>query len=436
MNRRDFLWLLPGLGASGWLAGCAVDPVTGKKTMAFASKEDEIAVDKQHSPHQFSEDYGVSQDRALNTYVAGVGSQLSSRSHRPDMPFNFQVVNANYVNAYAFPGGSIACTRGILLDLDSEDELAALLGHETGHVNARHYAESQAKGTLVQLASMGLSVAAASQGAQYGELAKILGQFGGGALLSHYSRENEREADALGMEYMVKGGYNPEGMVGLMEMLNSQHKSKPNALELMFATHPMSTERLATARARKQNTPAYAQAARQPMKRERYMDSTARLRALQPVIGEEQKAESLLNQKNYEQAARHLENALNRAPEDYPGLVLMGKTQLAMKRPQAAQPYLDKAKAIYPAEAQAHHLEGVANLQLRRPDAALAGFQTYERLLPGNPNTVFLKGYSYEMMQNKRAAAQEYYRYAQLTQQQGTQAQYAISRLKSWGVVR
>jgi predicted Zn-dependent protease len=430
------MWLLPGLGAAGWLSGCAVDPVTGKKTMAFASKEDEIAVDKKHSPHQYSEDYGVSQDRNLNAYLASVGSQLSSRSHRPDMPFNFQVVNANYVNAYAFPGGSIACTRGILLDLDSEDELAALLGHETGHVNARHYAESQAKGTLVQLASVGLSVAAASQGAQYGELAKILGQFGGGALLSHYSRENEREADSLGMEYMVRGGYNPQGMVGLMEMLNTQHQSKPNALELMFATHPMSSERLATANSRMQNTPTYAQAAKQTLKRERYMDNTARVRALKPVINGEQKGEALLNQKQYEQAAGLFGQSLSMAPDDYPGLILMGKTQLAMKRPQEAQPYLDKAKSIYPTEAQAHHLSGVSHLQMRRPDAALDGFQEYERLLPGNPNTVFLKGYSYEMMQNKRAAAQEYYRYAQLTQQQGSQAQYAVNRLKAWGVVR
>lgn len=436
MNRRDFLWLLPSLGVSSYLTGCAVDPVTGEKTLAFASKEDEIAVDKQHSPHQFSEDYGVAQDRALNTYVSEVGKNLTSRSHRPDMPYSFQVVNANYVNAYAFPGGSIACTRGILLDLDSEDELAALLGHETGHVNARHYAESQAKGTLVQLAGMGLAVAASTKGAQYGELANILSQFGGGALLSHYSRENEREADALGMEYMLKGGYNPQGMVDLMDMLNGQHKSKPNALELMFATHPMSSERLATAKNRLQATPTYQDASRKGLRRERYMDNTAQVRALKTVIDDEQKGEAALNRKEFNQAEGYLNSALSRASNDYPGLVLMGKTQLAMKRPREAQPYLEKAKSIYPAEAQSHHLSGIANLQMGQPDVALNGFQEYERLLPGNPNTVFLKGYSLEMMQNKQAAAREYYRYVQLTRQQGNQAQYAVSRLKSWGVVR
>jgi predicted Zn-dependent protease len=434
MDRRDFLWLLPGIGAASWLQGCASDPVTGQKSFVMMDKNQEIALDKQHSPHQFSEDYGVVQDAQLNQYVAGIGKQMASGTHRPDMPYAFNAVNANYVNAYAFPGGSIACTRGILLELESEDQLAALLGHELGHVNARHFAESQAKGTLLDLAVAGVSIAAASKNAEYGQIAQMIGGIGGGALLAHYSRDNEREADALGVEYMTRAGYNPDGMTDLMAMLNAQSKSKPNALELMFSTHPMSSERLDNTRKTLQK-PAYVEAAKRVKQRERYMDRTSRLRAMKPTILEEQKAEVMLGQKAYDKAEGHLKTALGMAPDDYAGLVLMAKTQMAMNKPKQAEPYLEQARAIYPTEAQAQHLTGITKLQLKQPEAALAAFTTYERLLPGNPNTMFMQGYSMEMMQDKKGAAQAYYRYLRATDQ-GKQADYAYTRLKAWGAVR
>lgn len=433
MIRRDFLWLLPGLSAGVWLSACSNDPVTGRKTLVMMGKEQEIALDRQHAPHQFSEDYGPSQDSRLNGYLTEVGRSLATRSHRPDMPYSFRAVNANYVNAYAFPGGSIAATRGILLELEDEDQLAALLGHEIGHVNARHYAERQAKGTLVQLVALSVGTAVAEKNPAYGELASLLGNLGGGALLAHYSREDEREADALGTEYMVRSGYNPTGMVELMQLLDRESKRKPNALELMFATHPLSSERLDAARQRLDRD--YAEAARRPRQRERYLDNTSRLRRLRGAIQEQQKAEAMLAKKDYTAAEQHLTTALAQAPDDYTGLVLMGKTQMALRRPHEAAAYLAQAKAVYPSEAQAVHLAGICKLQLKQPDAALAEFQAYERLLPGNPNTTFLTAYSLDMMQRRQEAAQAYYRYLQLTRQ-GAQAQYAYSRLKAFGMVR
>jgi predicted Zn-dependent protease len=397
-------------------------------------KAQEIALDKQHSPHQFSEDYGISQDAALNQYIALVGKEMASGTQRPDMPYAFNAVNANYVNAYAFPGGSIACTRGILLELESEDQLAALLGHELGHVNARHFAQSQAKRSLLGLSVAGVSIATGSKNADYGQIVQVVGGVGGGALLAKYSRDNEREADALGIEYMARAGYNPGGMTDLMVMLNSQSKNKPNVLELMFSTHPMSSERIENSRATL-SQPAYAEAVKRVKRRERYLDSTSRLRALRQAIGEEQKAEVMFGQKAYDKAEAYLKTALAMAPDDYAGLVLMAKTQLAMSQPMEAEPYLDKARAIYPGEGLAYHLTGVAKLHLKQPDVALAAFTAYEHLLPGNPNTVFLQSYSMEMMQDRRGAAQGYYRYIQLADQ-NRQTDYAYARLKAWGAVK
>jgi predicted Zn-dependent protease len=220
LTRREFMWL-SSMTAAGYVFGCATDPVTGKKQFMLVSEDTEI-----YAPLQISTDYGEVQDSQLNRYVNQVGDKMAAKSHRSHMPYSFRVVNATYVNAYAFPGGTIAATRGIMLSLENEAELAALLGHELGHVNARHAAEQMSKGQLTQAVVGGISVLAGTQSAALGDLAGQLGQISAGALLASYSRENEREADALGMEYMVGAGYGSQGFVGLMEMLNSMSKHK------------------------------------------------------------------------------------------------------------------------------------------------------------------------------------------------------------------
>jgi len=147
ISRRKFLWLTT-MSIAGVMVGCAVNPVTGERQLMLVSEGQEVQIDRQHSPHQFSSDYGPLQDKAINNYINGIGQCIAANTQRPNMPYSFRGVNATYVNAYAFPGGSIAVTRGILLELDNEAELAALLGHEVGHVNARHTSEQMSKGML------------------------------------------------------------------------------------------------------------------------------------------------------------------------------------------------------------------------------------------------------------------------------------------------
>ena len=266
MTRRKFLWLT-SLSAAGVVIGCATNPVTGKSQLMLVSESQEKQIDKEHSPHQFSADYGISQDRNLNRYINRTGKNIATRSHRPDMPYSFNCVNATYINAYAFPGGSIATTRGILLTLDNEAELAALLGHELGHVNARHTAEQMSKGMLIQSVVGGVAMNGESKSSTWGKLVSTLGMMGAGALLASYSRDNEREADALGIEYMTRSNYSANGMVGLMEILKGMSKHKLNAAQLLFATHPMSDERYKTAVNAVQTK--YRSAQKLPLHRER-----------------------------------------------------------------------------------------------------------------------------------------------------------------------
>lgn len=432
IDRREFL-KVSALASAGLLVGCAVNPVTGQKQMMLVSEGWEIQVDKQNSPHQFSADYGALQDQALNRYIQQVGGSMVPHTHRPQMPYSFHGVNATYVNAYAFPGGSIAATRGVLLSLESEAALSALLGHELGHVNARHTAQQASKGMVAQAIVGGIGAVAGSKGQFYGQLASQLGMLGAGALLASYSRDMEREADHLGMTYMVKNGYGAEGMVQLMTMLSGLHKENSTAVSLLFATHPMSQERYDTAVALANSE--FSGAKGKPLYRERYLDNTAGLRKLKPAIELFQKAEESMAKKAYDQAASSYEQGLKIAPADYAGLVMMAKCQYVQKKFDRALSFSEEAKRVYPQEAQANHLSGLCKIQLKKFDQAVEDFNSYESKLPGNPNTIFYRGYAFEGMDNKQKSADDYYRYLQQVTE-GDQAQHAYQRLVQWGVIK
>jgi len=431
-NRREFLQL-SALAGTGLLMGCAVNPATGENQLMLVSEDWEIEVDRQNSPHQFSTDYGTLQDEALNRYVQEVGGAMVPQTHRPHMLYSFRGVNATYINAYAFPGGSIAATRGILLSLESEAALSALLGHELGHVNARHTAQQMSKGMLAQAFVGGIGVVAGAKGDVYGQLASQLGMLGAGALLASYSRDNEREADYLGMTYMVRSGYGTDGFVELMTLLNGLHKGNASAVALLFATHPMSQERYYTAVSLAESE--FSAAKGKPLNRERYMDQTVNLRKLKPAIQSFQQGEELMGAGAYSKAEPSFQQGLKLAPTDYAGLVMMAKCQYAQKKFDRALRFSEEAKRVYPAEAQANHLSGLAEIQLKRFDQAVEDLTAYESKLPGNPNTLFYRGYAFEGMENQSKAANDYYRYLQQVTE-GQQAQYAYQRLLQWGVIQ
>jgi len=432
LTRREFLWL-SSMSAAGLAVGCATNPVTGRSQLMLVSENQEIQIDKQHSPHQFSADYGQLQDKLLNGYINETGKRMAAKTHRPHMPYSFRGVNATYVNAYAFPGGSIAATRGILLALDNEAELAALLGHELGHVNARHTAEQMSKGALTNALVGGVAMIAGTQSSALGQLTSQLGMVGAGALLASYSRDNEREADALGLKYMVNSGYGADGFVGLMDMLRSMNKHKPSAIELMFATHPMSDERYQTSVAAVNNQ--YASKKGLPLYRDRYMDRTAKLRAIKGAIDTMQQGESEMANGKFGGAESLFKKALKEAPADYAGLLMMSKCQLAQKKYGEAKQFAEKAKSVYPTEAQAYMIAGFVKIQEKNFDAAHQDFVNYDKFLPGNPNILFFKGLSLEGMNQIEASANDYYQYLQIVNQ-GEKAKYAYQRLVKWGYIK
>ena len=228
-----------------FLAGCAVNPVTGKRQLMTVSTASEIQMGQQnYAPMRQSQggDYDI--DPFLTQYVQGVGSRLAAQSEVA-LPYEFVVLNNSVPNAWALPGGKIAINRGLLTELESEAELAAVLGHEVVHAAARHTASQISRGMRLQ--GLVLATAVASSDSDYGNLA-----VGGAGLAAQlvtmkYGREAELESDYYGMQYMSKAGYDPRGAVSLQQtFVRLSEGRRTDWLSGLFASHPPSQERVNT----------------------------------------------------------------------------------------------------------------------------------------------------------------------------------------------
>jgi predicted Zn-dependent protease len=222
-----------------FIASCAVNPVTGKKELSLYSEQDEIAIGKQVD-EQIRGQYGFYNDPALNDYVKRVGASLTPHTHRAHLEYHFAVLDSPVVNAFAVPGGYVYVTRGILALMKSEAELAVVLSHELGHVNARHSIKRMSEQTLFGL---GLAVGA-SLNKTVSDIAGLAG-VGMQLLFLKYSRDDERQADQLGIEYSRKGGYNPGEMIGFFASLQKMGDlSGKNSIPGFLSTHPLTSERI------------------------------------------------------------------------------------------------------------------------------------------------------------------------------------------------
>ena len=226
----------PVLAAAAVLAvvACATNPATGKKQLMLVSEAQEIAMGKAADQEAVAA-YGLYPDARVQAYVERLGKGLAARSERPDLPWSFKVVDDPTVNAFALPGGYIYVTRGIMAHLRSEAELVAVLGHEIGHVTGRHSASKMSK---QQLAMGGLIVgmAVAPELQQFGGLA----QQGLGLLFLKFGRDDENQADELGLRYMARADYDPREMLEVFGVLDGVTRAEGGGARMpdWLSTHP------------------------------------------------------------------------------------------------------------------------------------------------------------------------------------------------------
>jgi predicted Zn-dependent protease len=233
------LRLLP-LAAATTIAACATNPATGKKEISLMSESQEISLGQQMDA-EVRREMGVYNDPELQRYVESVGMKLARASQRPNLPWHFTVVDEPAVNAFALPGGYIYVTRGILPFLKDETQLAGVLGHEIGHVTARHSAQQYTKATTAGLGLTLLSIFVPETRPLQGAAETALG-----VLFLKHGRDDEVQADQLGVDYTAKTGWNPEGVAGMLKTLSrldeasGSNRGVPNWL----STHPAPADRV------------------------------------------------------------------------------------------------------------------------------------------------------------------------------------------------
>jgi predicted Zn-dependent protease len=213
-------------------AACATNPVTGKRQMTLLSEAEEIAIGQQQDA-EIRREMGVYDDPELQRYVSDIGQQLARVSHRPNLPWTFTIVDSPAINAFALPGGYIYLTRGILAYLDDEAELAGVLGHEIGHVTARHAAQAYTRQAQagIGLAILSIFVPATAPFAD-------LGSAGLSVLFLRHGRDAELEADRLGVEYGSGAGYDPAGVPRFLATLARIDRLSERGVPNWLSTHP------------------------------------------------------------------------------------------------------------------------------------------------------------------------------------------------------
>jgi beta-barrel assembly-enhancing protease len=225
------------------LSGCAVNPVTGKNELSLISVEQEISIgEEQYLPTQQSEGGLYSVNQELTGYVTQIGQRIANVSDR-QLPYEFVVLNNSVPNAWALPGGKIAVNRGLLLKLNSEAELAAVLGHEVIHAAARHGAKSMQTSLILQGAIMATAIGVSDS--DYENYIVGSAQLGAQLLTQRYGRSAELEADYYGIKYMLEAGYDPAAAISLQEtFVKLSEDNESSWVQGLFASHPPSQERV------------------------------------------------------------------------------------------------------------------------------------------------------------------------------------------------
>jgi len=382
---------------------CGTNPVTHKRELQLVSESQEISIGQENyvpARQQQGGDYIV--DAELTAYVQSVGNKLAAVSDRR-LPYEFVVLNDSVPNAWALPGGKIAFNRGLLYELNSEAELAAVLGHEIVHAAARHGAQKMETGMLLQGAVMAAGVAA--QDKSYTNLIVGGAQLSSQLITTKFGRDEESEADLYGMHYMKKAGYDPTAAVTLQETFVRLSKDRKSSfIDGLFASHPPSEARVAANKATLAQLGAGGE-----WGREIYAKKVGKLKATQPAYkayddgvkalakGDVKQADALakqavaaeprearfyelqgdvaMKQKHDEEAVSFYKQAIKLQPDYFRPYVQLGVALNSLGRTAEAEPYLKRSNELLPT-ATSHNLLGQVAEAKGDVNTALAHYKT------------------------------------------------------------
>ncbi len=384
------------------LTGCSVNPVTGEKQLSLIPENQELSMGaEQYEPTQQTQGGRFYLDPELNLYVSEVGQKLAKVSDRPDLPYEFVVLNSSVPNAWALPGGKIAINRGLLTKLDDEAQLASVLGHEIVHAAARHSVQRMQQGMLISAGVAGLGFALSDN-----EWAGVL--MGGAALgaqlaLAQYSQSDELESDYYGIKYMDEAGYDPTAAVELQQLfLELSEGRDSNFVQGLFATHPPSAKRVQRNKELVDKIGAGGYRGEDVYERK-----MATLRKLQPAYDAHDEARKLASEENYDGALKKIDQAIKLAPDEAMFYTLRGRIYQAQEKPERASTDFEKAVSLYPEMFVYRLYNGLNALALNNLDKARDNLVKANEVVP--TSIAFLRLGDIAVKQNRRDDAIAYY---------------------------
>ncbi len=358
------------------LSGCGTNPVTGESEMQFVSEGQEIQIGEQNYRYlQQAEGGPFVTDPKVQEYVESIGKKLAAVSDRPNLPYEFAVLNNSIPNAWALPGGKIAINRGLLMELNSEAELAAVLAHEIVHSAARHGAQMMEKSILMGVGIAGLE--GLMRDHKYEDVVVGGAALGAGLITLKYSRQAELEADRYGIKYMSAAGYNPEAAVVLQEtFLRLEKERSPQWMGGLFATHPPSKERLEA------NKVTAAQYPGGFFGQQEYADAMAELFRTKQAYVDLDQGYTALGEGRVSKALTLANEGIDIAPREAHLYNLRGKAQLLQHDQRAALSSFNKAIDLNPDYFDFYLQRGLLKEQMGDYASARVDLMKSEELLP------------------------------------------------------
>ena len=455
---KHFLWLTI-IGFLLFIAmSCAINPVTGQKQLMFVSESQEIEIGREFYPSALWGDVGGGgefRDEGLKTYLKDIVLNIHAVSHRPNLPVDFAIQNSSIPNAWAIPG-HVVITRGLLAGLDSEAEFVFVMGHEMGHVAARHSASQM---TYSMLQQIGLGAAGvALGGSEYAGLAMNVGSIGSTLLLLKYSRSDELEADELGIQYMSKLGYDPKNAIEAHERLEQLSREYARSVgkdsveggffQDLLSTHPRTSVRINEIKAMIRRMPTVRLSGDGTNKRQ-FQNKTERLRSINELYLsyydkaaralEENKledAEALiekaikedgmqasfhnmrgfirLKKKEYSSAEQAFHVALSLDKGYAPAFRGLGMVHYSQKKYSDGIQYLEKGISIFPSDVVSHYVLGLSYYKLNRSKQAIPHLNVFADAQPKHPEIHGILGICYENINDISSAYNEYVRQLQV----------------------
>lgn len=402
MTYTRFRTLITVFLAAFVLAACSVNPVTGKKELSLISADKEVAMGaEQYEPTQQTQGGRFYLDPELNLYVQQVGEKLARVSDRPDLPYEFVVLNSGVPNAWALPGGKIAINRGLLMELEDEAQLASVLGHEIVHAAARHSVQRMQQSMLISIGVAGLGFAVSDN-----EWAGLI--MGGAAMgaqlaLAQYSQGDELESDHYGIRYMEAAGYNPQAAVELQEtFVRLSEGQNPGFVQGMFATHPPSQKRV-----RENQELVNKIGAGGYRGRDVYQNKLSFLRKRQPAYDAYDEARKLASENNLDAALKKVNESIAIEPEEAAFYSLRGRIYQEQEKLEKAAADFDKATSLYPEMFSYQLNNGLNSLSLNQLSKARDHLNKANETVP--TSIAYLRLGDIAVKQNRREDALKYY---------------------------